>query len=450
MHFSSAVFVPTAWAAVISLGVSTGCSVTVVNASAADGGGDDGGSGTAPLVEAAAPPPTTGTQDGGGQAARDARAGVDAAPSQPFVPATPPTWPQVPGAQKVVLKSMKLVTVVSSGDTLASEIFAFADALVASQWWTTVTSEYGVGAPSGSVHVTGPAITQNPDQPTMLSYITSAIASNSAAAQDGSTMYMLFLPKGIVAIDPMNGVNTNCQYFGGFHDQFDSMGDAFGVGQRCPTQGTGLTEIQDLTITGSHEIVEAATDPQPGMGWGFGAVDATQPWTSAPTLTAPGGELADLCLGTQWNEGNVLYQRVWSNQAAAAGGDPCVPAMPGVPYYLSSAPQGWYTVAAGASVDIPFAGFSTSRSNDWVLESTPLGSSSASMTFTATIASTTRITAQGMVFPTTNNGRTATLTVTAPSAASGSWAVFGVASLATSSAAGQDAYHLWPVGVYTP
>jgi hypothetical protein len=282
----------------------------------------------------------------------------------------------------------------------------------------------------------------------MISYIQSAIAGNAAAAPDGNTMYMLYLPPGIDAIDPMSGTNTMCQFFGGFHDVYDMGGNAFAVGQRCPVQGTGLSELQDLTITASHEILEAATDPTPGSGWVLGAADLQQPWTTAPTLVAPGGELGDLCLGTKWVEGGYTYQRGWSNVAAAAGGDPCVPAYPNAKYYNASAPQPWYMVAAGGSVTIPLTGFASGPTGDWALESQPLSSSPTG--FAASVTSATNFIAQMGMFPTTNNGRTATLTVTAPTVASGSWAVFGIGSVPLPPASGGDSVHVWPVGVYVP
>jgi len=441
-------------AAVFTVG---GCTISVgapsPNASSPPDGGDGSvasntgidASGEASAIDAPSSADASGSHDAGADAPGTPEAG-------PFVPATHPPWPQVPSNQGIVLKPMKLVTIVSSGDPLATQLFAFGDALIASHWWTSVSAEYGASATGGSVHVTGPSITQNPDQTAMTSYIQSVIASSAAAAPNGNTMYMLYLPPNISAIDPVNGVNTSCQYFGGFHDIFDMTvngADAWGVGQRCPLQGSGLTELQDLTITGSHEILEAATDPQPGLGWALGAVDPMQPWTTPPTLVAPGGELGDLCLGTQWIEGSYMYQRIWSNAAAAAGGDPCLPAYPNAKYDNASSPQAWYKVTGGGSVDIPLTGFSTGPTGDWALEALLLSSTASG--FNPSITSATSVVSPGgMTFSTTNNGRMAKLTVTAPSIASGSSAVFGIASVAIGAPAAGDAYHLWTVGVYIP
>jgi hypothetical protein len=428
-----------------------GCTVSVATPSSSPSEQSDGGieGGFPSSGDAAASDALSGVEASG---SLDARADApDAQEAGPFVPVTHSPWPQVPSNQGIFLKPMKLVTIVSSGDPLTTQLFAFGDALIASHWWTSVTTEYGLGTPSGGVHVTGAAITQNPDQTAMISYIQSAIAGNAAAAPDGNTVFMLYLPPNIDGIDPMNGTNTMCKFFGGFHDVYDMGGNAFAVGQRCPLQGTGLTEIQDLTITASHEILEAATDPQPGSGWALGAGNLQQPWTQPPTLIAPGGELGDLCLGTQWAEGGYTYQRGWSNAAAAAGGDPCVPAYPSAKYYNASAPQPWYMVTAGGSVTIPLTGFASGPTGDWALETLPLSSSSTDLSGSVTSA-TNYVGQRGMTVPTTNNGRMATLTVSAPGAASGSWTVFGIASvpLPATGMVGGDAYHLWPVGVYVP
>jgi hypothetical protein len=362
--------------------------------------------------------------------------------ASPFVPAPHPAWPQVPSNQGRILKPMKLVTVVSAGDTLANQLFAFSDALIVSNWWQAAGKDYGLGNAGQSIHVTGPAITQNPSGNAMRSYITNAIQGNGAAAPDGNTMYILYLPSGIDALD-QRGPNTNCQYYGGYHTEYGQGGDGWGFGQRCPTQGTGLSELQSLTIIGSHEIMEGATDPVPGLGWTLGTPDYQQPWTQTPWLAAVQGEVGDLCFGTEIPELGNKYQRIWSNSAAAAGGDPCAPALPD-PYYNTSAPQGWYALASGGSTQITVTGFSDHSMLDWIIEPTVwIGSTNG---WTASITSPTTKTIQNKTYPTTNNGKSATLTINAPTAASGSWAV--VMIISSPELAMTDPYHVWPVGVH--
>jgi len=379
---------------------------------------------------------------GGGQG----DAGMDApGEAGPFMPAMHPPWPIVPGNQEVVLDPMKLVTVVASNDAAASTYFAFGDALVASSWWKALSAEYKLGTPSASVHVTGAALTTNPDENAMQSFIASAIAGTAAAAPDGHTMYMLYLPPGIDAVDTM-GTNTNCQFYGGYHTPYGTGGDSWGMVQHCPVQGTGLTDTQWMTIGASHEIGEAATDPQPGSGWTFPYPDPSAPWTSNPWAAAVVGELGDMCIETEWTEGGFTYQRMWSDVAAAMEGDPCIPAVSQDAYVNASVPQGWYTITSGGQLTIPVTGFSDEPATDWAI--TPVVWSSSVTGFQATLTSSTTTTIHGSTYPTTNNGRMATMTVTAPSATSGAWATIALYSIPQGPS--PEPYHLWFVGVYVP
>ncbi|HEY8042046.1 MAG TPA: hypothetical protein VIF15_19720, partial [Polyangiaceae bacterium] len=182
-------------------------------------------------------------------------------------------------------------------------------------------------------------------------------------------------------------------------------------------------------------------------GYTLPTPDTSAPWTQVPWINSVDGEIGDLCFSTQITEGAFVYQRIWSNSAAAAEGDPCVPALPGRVYENASAPQGWTTMAPGGSVQIPFTGFAEGATPDWIISGALY---TASITgFTSTLSSPTSTTIQGTTYATTNNGRSGTLTVTAPAAAaSGDWAIFFLYSQTL--AAGGDPYHFWPVGVYVP
>jgi hypothetical protein len=365
----------------------------------------------------------------------------------PFEPASHPAWPQVPANDGVVLSSMKLVTVVTSGDSNGTDFFAFDDALIASAWWTPISQEYGLGTPTQNVHVTGAAMTTNPTEADMATYIATAIAGTPAAVADGNTMYMLYLPPGILISDP-RGLNTGCQYYGGYHTTYDKSGDAWGVAQDCAISGDGLTDVQQMTIIGSHEIVEGATDPVPGNGWTLAPPVANAPWTQPDStwIEAVYGELGDLCAYTQITEGLYIYQRIYSNAAAALGGDPCIPTYTMSAYDNMSAPQGWYTITSGGTATFPVTGFSNMATTPWLASAVFWKSSGP--TFDVTLTSPTSETIQGTSYPTLNNGTSGTVTVTAPAAASGTWAIIALES--DPYTVGGDPYHVWPIGVYIP
>jgi hypothetical protein len=162
-------------------------------------------------------------------------------------------------------------------------------------------------------------------------------------------------------------------------------------------------------------------------------------WTRPPLEILFGGELGDNCEATFITEGTFVYQRIWSNLAAAKGGDPCVPHRSQDAYINVSVPQTWYKISPGESVPIPITGFSDRATSDWVVElPAPYGA------FTASVAGAS---ASNQI--TMNNGQQATLTLQAgTNAASGDWAIMQLISRV--SAPGGDPFERWLVGMYVP
>ena len=149
------------------------------------------------------------------------------------------------------------------------------------------------------------------------------------------------------------------------------------------------------------------------------------------------GEVGDLCsfVAPQWAEGGYTQlQRVYSNTSAAAGGDPCLPAMG--PYYATDVePQTWVSVPAGSSTSFSVVGWSTAMVPTWAL------SAQGYITSPQTFSPGTSLTA-GML----NNGQTATLTVSVPAGtASDSFAMVLVGS-----ADSNTSYQYSLVGIYVP
>ena len=120
------------------------------------------------------------------------------------------------------------------------------------------------------------------------------------------------------------------------------------------------------------------------------------------------------------------------------------------PWFSASAPAEWYPVAAGATVTIPLTGFSAAATADWSVRA-----SGSDATWKVVIDGPTHESLSPRATPTINNGRNATLTVTAAmNAASGANRVIYVESF-RSTATGEpaqdvdkDILHFWPVGVY--
>jgi hypothetical protein len=364
--------------------------------------------------------------------------GVDAGP---FTPAPHPPYPQVPKLGNAIITNMRLVTITVPGDPLAAGYNAFGDFMVGSTWLKTLAVEYGLGTTFTNTNVTGAATIGSGGSVSsagMKSYIANAISGKNLAP-NGHTIYMLYLPEGVgESTDP------TCQQFGGYHDVYSQSGagnDGWAFAQHCASPG--LSKLQWMTSAASHEIIEAATDVVPGQGWTF-------PTTSNPTTQTAWalllGELGDLCVNTQTIDSGNVMTRVWSNAGAKTQGDPCGPALKD-PFYNVSVPKDWYPVTSGGTVTIPITGYSTARVEDWAVQATVTKATQAG--WSGALASATTIKAGGQTIATINNGRTATLTITAPSAPKGSYASVYIASQSLTTSLG-DPYHLWPVGVYIP
>jgi hypothetical protein len=362
-------------------------------------------------------------------------------PAEPFTPAPHRAFPTLVVPDAVVQSAPKIVTLIAADDPLADTLFAFADAAAGSAWWTAVAGEYGIGAPSRSVHVRTGAMPATPDGDALVRFVEDAVAAAGPdAAADGQTTYLIFLSPGVEAVYRTTQ-NCDCAFASGAHFPLSkTTRDALAWVQRCRA-----TDVEGLTVTASHELIESATDP--GVKGGYVLSAGKTPWKGTVwTAIQPGGdELGDWCEGTRVHEGAWEYQRSWSNLAALAGGDPCVPAL-AEPYYNVTTDQDWYPVQAGATVTVTLTGWASAPRPEWFVY--PRLASAAQQGFSATITSDESANADGKLFYGLNNGKTATLTVTAPQAASGTYAVVRVVS--RPGAPGADNLHFWPVGFYIP
>ena len=122
--------------------------------------------------------------------------------------------------------------------------------------------------------------------------------SNSTFPQPTPNMlYFVYLPKGTTVTQ---GGASSCQTFCGYHDTIN--GQIFYAVMPYPDCAgcTGNLSVFDaLTVTSSHELCEAVTDPIPGQGW----YDQNK------------GEIGDICAWQFKQIGNYTVQMEWSNNA---------------------------------------------------------------------------------------------------------------------------------------
>jgi hypothetical protein len=242
---------------------------------------------------------------------------------------------------------------------------------------------------------------------------------------------MLYLNASTVVSDPGNG-GTSCQDYLGYHNNISLGGGAnlsYGVIVDCdPADAGEAIQAGDIESTAAHELMESATDPA-GNSW-YVDVPTTSDWWEPWEY----GEVGDLCeFLPNIVEDNWTFQRIWSNTAAAAGGDPCIP-VPAEPGYwnVSPSPGTVQTVAPGQSVQVTLTGWSTTSVAAWPLSWGP-DFNGDDFDPSATLSASTL-----------NNGETAILTVTVP-AGTGSQKYGTV--FVYSDANEDDG---WPVTVVTP
>jgi hypothetical protein len=399
---------------------------------------------------------------------------ADAATADAFVPAAHRAFPQVPNTAHKTMSAPTLVTIVASNDAptdgtdTAASLQAFSDVMPDSPVWTTVSGEYQLGALSAVAHLTGPPIvagSYTTDQ--LRTYVTGVIAADAGPAPNGNTIYLLYMPNGAGFAG-----TTDCGYHAAYPSLATSSGDQIAVAGRCIPYADQETQLGQLTRLATHEIFESATDPL-DQGYNLGEATAT-PWDASvwQGWVADKGhvELGDLCEGTRTFEpldggpnGGWEFQRIWSNMAAAAGGDPCVPPY-GEPYYSLSAPQDWYGVQAGGTVTIPLVGWSAEATPEWLLHPT-LTVTATTSSFGGVLDGGVAITSEAgvgtvgncFVRYALNNGTGASIQVTAPaSAQSGDYVVLSIHSFREKPPpscyppVSEDEYHFWPVGIYVP
>jgi hypothetical protein len=314
------------------------------------GGTSSGGSGSGSGSVGMGSDASMGIEGSDGSSSADAVGPEDSGSEAGIVAMTSP--PQVinPAPMGPVLTAPKVQLIGYTEDTYLPDIEAQLVELTKTQTWAEQTSEYGVGPltinPTILIPGTPPqTLDDNTGNPTPFE---TTLANNLSGATpvwgaaDPSTIYLFVLPSGTqidssgLCCDPTAG------YFG-YHWQtpVGSEQIAYAVVCNCPNFVMApLTAIDDLTTTVTHELDEAATDPFSDTSPAFSLEDTPHAIWEVGTF---GGEVADMCqdsLDSNYTPPGSTYavQRSWSDSAAKAGTNPCVPVPTGYGPYFNSYP----------------------------------------------------------------------------------------------------------------
>ena len=317
------------------------------------------------------------------------------------------TLPQVQNSGGAVLGKPTVISVTfPTPDGGADPLAPMADDFIAKlpgTTFSTLTQEYGVsGLVAGAPIHSSLQLAGTVDDALWQDHLATEIEQglDGFGPSPAEALYILFIPPGVTVT--ASG-QTGCADFGGYHSAVSLAGRAqvaYAVVARCPAGFNGESESNSVTAVASHEILEAATDP-------YYTLDEPA-WANVDNAALAfglifGGEIADLCLVSLppfYTPPDLPYvvQRVWSNQAARAGHDPCVPPPTSGEPFFQSAPElpaatpiklGGNTVqtaglslAIGQSITIPVDLYSASPTDaPWTLSLLPLSSGSIKGSF---------------------------------------------------------------------
>ncbi|HSO36655.1 MAG TPA: hypothetical protein VLT33_29220 [Labilithrix sp.] len=270
----------------------------------------------------------------------------DPAPTKPAVdhgapstkyPAFAPAMGQLANNGGTVLKNPVIVTVTWAGDDKVDDLESLGDTIGASPYWLATTSEYGAGAavsgPENHVRLPDAAPASMSD--TELSTFVSTNVANGTfpTPTTGDPVYILHLQKATKLL--LNGQSACAQGVGGYHDstKVGIKSVAYAIVPRCGSS------FDMVTVSASHELVEAASDPYPRLrpAWsGFGSDDLS--WEFFQQFQSENGDACEFYRDSDLRPGTesglaFTVQRSWSNKSAAAGHDPCVPAFKNTTFF---------------------------------------------------------------------------------------------------------------------
>jgi hypothetical protein len=283
--------------------------------------------------------------------------GVDATP--PPYPAFRPPMPQIQKGTLAVIASPVVVPVYFAGETLQAQIDAFTSSWLSSPVFAGSLGEYGVTSGRAGTSI---ALTESPSATLDATDVEAWLKGKLEAADpafapvDAATLasriFVLYYPH---STSISNTGAKSCVSFGSYHAGVTLASGAVASYVVVPRCGAS---IDALTAAMTSAVDSAATNPIPtasntsmgywGFGQGYAGYDAFGPEVGTACEILADAKPAGLA---------APIARVWSNAAAAAYHDPCVPA-PGGPYFVAvpvagnGATPGEAVIPAGQSVTI--------------------------------------------------------------------------------------------------
>lgn len=226
----------------------------------------------------------------------------------PLAHAAPAAAPHLTYRGGPLLKAVKVYAVfwgaawTHAQAALASQIEDFFKSILTSTLidqlseYSTPPYSVGHGQLIGSTAITSPAPRKSTSDTAIRTMLQHEIATGSALpVPDANTVYFVYLPPGVAVVQ---GGSRSCQAFCGYHDSISGqLFYAVMPYPNCSGCTGGLSVLDALTSTSSHELCEAITDPIPGQGW----------------YDDHNGEIGDICAWKTKKIGQWTVQLEWSN-----------------------------------------------------------------------------------------------------------------------------------------
>jgi hypothetical protein len=310
----------------------------------------DGGGGDAAATSDGTNGDVVQTSDTGTDVTEPVEAGPYGQPSSTY-PAFTPWMGQLSKNGGPILTAPEIVTITWDVDTGRSTFEAFGDAIGGSAYWSAAVSEYGVGATTSThVHLSTTPPTQWSD-----SSVRTFIGANLGGilpAPTSQTIYVFYIAQGTTFTF---GNQNACNSIGGYHDSFTANSNviAYAVLPNCASDSK-------TTTYASHEIGEAATDPQPSNSLGLYGWD--DPYLAFHEWQRGNDENGDACeffADSDYTEQQPFpysVQRLWSNKMGPLGHSPC---QPYTATYFNVAPLGIGDIVVDLSSEGGPANFTT-------------------------------------------------------------------------------------------
>ena len=255
--------------------------------------------------------------------------------------AFPPDFPSIVAGAGPRLTSPKLVTITWASDVAGATMQDFDERLGASAYWKATTSEYGIGEASSQSVVIQSAPPAAWDDTQVDKWVQAQAQSSSSGwpPPDGQTVYVVYLP---ASVELASMGQDACLSYAGYHTDLGTSPDiAYALIPEACYRGTPYSLIDNATSSAAHEIVEAVTDPFSNLSPAYLGFDpdhlAWELWTEWQDEVADACEFSSSAYYREGADLPYLVQRIWSNESAYAGHDPCVPRL-AVPYF-DVAPQ---------------------------------------------------------------------------------------------------------------